>query len=66
MGTAEAVNSSYELPSYTLNDWHRDWGSIEIYERRQNSRGEVPADAEINHEQISRSGFWDPGEMMID
>ena len=65
MGTAEAVNSSYELPSYTRNDWHRDWGSIEIYELRENSVGEAPAVAEIDHEVIQRSGWWKPSEMNI-
>lgn len=66
MGTAEAVNSSFELPSYMLNDWHRDWGSIEVYTRRTNSEDEAPQDAAIDYEEITRSGLWTPGEMMID
>nr|WP_245974973.1 arabinosyltransferase domain-containing protein [Corynebacterium alimapuense] len=66
MGTADAVNSSYELPSYTKSDWHRDWGSIEIYLRRVNSEGTAPVDAEIDMEVVSRSGLWMPSEMMID
>ncbi|MGD7002269.1 arabinosyltransferase domain-containing protein [Corynebacterium halotolerans] len=66
MGTAEAVNSSFELPSYMLNDWHRDWGSIEVYTRRTNSEDEAPQDATIDYEEITRSGLWTPGEMMID
>lgn len=65
MGTAEAVNTSYQLPSYLQNDWQRDWGSFEVYLRRTNSEGDVPDNAEINYENITRSGLWDPGEMMI-
>ena len=65
MGTAEAVNSSYELPSYTSRDWHRDWGSIEMYRLRTNSVGEAPVEAEIDYELIQRSGWWKPSEMNI-
>ncbi|AKK07613.1 arabinosyltransferase domain-containing protein [Corynebacterium testudinoris] len=65
MGTAEGVNESYELPSYTRNDWHRDWGSIEIYELRENSAGITPDEAEIDLEVIPRSGLWSPSKMMI-
>ena len=65
MGTAEAVNSSYELPSYTRHDWHRDWGSIEIYQPRTDSSGTAPDEAEIDYELIQRSGWWKPSEMNI-
>ncbi|GGO12351.1 arabinosyltransferase domain-containing protein [Corynebacterium marinum] len=65
MGTAEAVNFSYELPSYTRQDWHRDWGSIEIYQPRTNSAGASPDNAEIDYELIQRSGWWKPSEMNI-
>ncbi|AGF71268.1 arabinosyltransferase domain-containing protein [Corynebacterium halotolerans] len=66
MGTAEAVNWSFELPSYTKDDWHRDWGSIEIYLRRANSEGQAPDNAEIDTETIQRSGLWHPSDMKID
>ncbi|KQB87146.1 arabinosyltransferase domain-containing protein [Corynebacterium lowii] len=66
MGTVEAVNDSYELPSYLRDDWGRDWGSIEIYEPRTNSAGQSPDTAEITVEEITRSGLWNPGEMNID
>lgn len=65
MGTAEAVNTAYEIPSYLRNDWGRDWGSIELYELRTNSRGEAPVVADVNLETIQRSGVWDPGSMKI-
>ncbi|KQB84575.1 arabinosyltransferase domain-containing protein [Corynebacterium oculi] len=66
MGTVEAVNESYELPSYLRDDWGRDWGSIEIYEPRTNSAGQTPDTAEITQEEITRSGLWNPGKMNID
>ncbi|MFS0469516.1 arabinosyltransferase C-terminal domain-containing protein, partial [Corynebacterium striatum] len=65
MATAEAVNYSYEIPSYLNNDWARDWGAIEKYELRTNSKGEAPAEAQIDHEVISRSGLWKQSEMKI-
>ncbi|WP_018118222.1 arabinosyltransferase domain-containing protein [Corynebacterium mastitidis] len=66
MGTVEAVNESYELPSYLRDDWGRDWGSIEIYEPRTNADGRAPDTAEITHREVTRSGLWNPGEMNID
>ena len=65
MATAEAVNYSYEIPSYLNNDWARDWGSIEKYELRTNSQGDAPIEADINHEVIQRSGLWKNSEMKI-
>ncbi len=66
MGTAEAVNTAYEIPSYLRNDWGRDWGSIELYELRTNSQNEAPKVAEVNLETIQRSGLWNPGSMKVD
>lgn len=66
MGTAEAVNNAYEIPSYLRNDWGRDWGSIERYSLRTNSNGEAPKVADINLETIQRSGLWNPGHMKVD
>lgn len=65
MATAEAVNYSYELPSYLDQDWARDWGSIQKYELRTNSLGQAPVPAEITHEQIIRSGWWKNSEMKV-
>ena len=65
LATTEAVNTSYELPSYTRDDWHRDWGSISIYELRDNSQGVAPDTAEIDTEEIVRSGMWHESEMKI-
>ena len=65
MSTAEAVNSAYEMPGYLDQDWHRDWGSAYRYVLRTNSKGEAPAEAEINHEEITRSGLWKQSDMKI-
>ena len=65
LSTAEAVNSTYEIPSYTRDDWQRDWGSIERYVRRTNSQGDAPTIATITYEEVRRSGLWHPSEMKI-
>ncbi|MCS4532352.1 arabinosyltransferase domain-containing protein [Corynebacterium sp. ES2794-CONJ1] len=66
LGPAEAVNESYELPSYAKDDWKRDWGSVEIYQPRANSVGEIPTPAIIDQEIITRSGLWNPGHQAIE
>lgn len=65
LGTAEVLNTSFELASYSKDDWMRDWGSILRYRLRTNSVGEVPAQAEITTETITRSGLWNPGHQNI-
>ncbi|WP_235840474.1 arabinosyltransferase domain-containing protein [Corynebacterium yudongzhengii] len=65
MATAEAVNTSYEIPSYAANDWQRDWGSLERYQLRRDSEGNEPDKAVINHEEIVRSGLWHESDMKI-
>ena len=65
LSTAEAVNSAYEMPGYLDKDWHRDWGSAYRYVLRTNSLGQDPAPAEINYEEIMRSGWWKSSDMKI-
>ena len=65
MSTSEALNYSYEIPSYLNNDWNRDWGSIYKYELRTNSVGIAPDKANINLEDITRSGWWKNSEMNV-
>lgn len=65
LSTAEAVNYSYQVPGYMKGDWQRDWGSLSRYQLRTNSIGEVPALAEIQLEEVTRSGWWTPGPMKI-
>ncbi|APT83803.1 arabinosyltransferase domain-containing protein [Corynebacterium aquilae] len=65
MGIAEAINTSVEVPAYLKDDWGRDWGSLERYRLRTNSRGVTPEQAEITVEDITRTGWWNPGPMKI-
>lgn len=65
LSTAEAVNYSYEVPGYLRNDWQRDWGSLAKYELRTDSAGTAPVEAQIEHETLSRWGWWTPGPMKI-
>ncbi|WP_373566913.1 arabinosyltransferase domain-containing protein [Corynebacterium kozikiae] len=65
MGPAQAINDFFELPSYANHDWKRDWGSIEVLVPRANSVGERPEAAELELEEITRSGLWNPGHMNI-
>ena len=65
LATAEAVNYSYEIPGYLKNDWQRDWGSVAKYELRTDSTGVAPKPADIDHETVSRWGWWTPGPMKI-
>lgn len=65
LATAEAVNYSYEVPSYTRGDWNRDWGSIQRYELRRDSAGTAPELAEVDMQEITRSGLWQESKMNI-
>ncbi|MHA2787785.1 arabinosyltransferase domain-containing protein [Corynebacterium sp. S7] len=65
LGTAEAVNYSYEIPAYLRDDWQRDWGSVYKYEQRTDSTGQKPDLAQIDYEEITRSGLWYPSKMKI-
>lgn len=66
MGLVEAVNTSYQMPTYLKDDWGRDWGSLEIYEPRTDTDHPAPATATIDHRQVTRSGLWNPSEIFID
>lgn len=66
MGTAEAVNHSVLMPTYTNGDWKRDWGSLEKLVTRRDSAGNTPRVADIETEVITRSGLWYPGPMNIE
>ena len=65
MATVQAVNTAAEIPSYTRDDWHRDWGSVQSYELRTNSQGVAPDLARIDEENIVRSGLWHESDMKI-
>ncbi len=61
LGMSDAVNESVAVPSYQVHDWNRDWGSIEALAPRPNADGVRPDIAQIDHEEITRSGVWSPG-----
>ena len=65
LATAEAVNYSYEVPGYLRDDWQRDWGSVARYKLRTDSTGVTPEPAQIDHETVTRWGWWTPGPMKI-
>lgn len=65
LATAEAVNYSYDIPGYLRNDWQRDWGSVAKYELRKDSTGAAPDLAQIDHEEVTRWGWWTPGPMKV-
>ncbi|AZA10462.1 arabinosyltransferase domain-containing protein [Corynebacterium gerontici] len=64
-GPVEAIDSSFQLPSYAKNDWRRDWGTIEIYNPRTDSQDQKPDNADIQLEEVRRAGTWTPGLMNI-
>ncbi|APT93571.1 arabinosyltransferase [Corynebacterium phocae] len=66
MATAEAVNYSYEIPAYLNHDWSRDWGSVEKYQLRTNSAGQAPDPAHVDHEVITRTGWWKNSDMRVE
>ncbi|MDY6050490.1 MAG: arabinosyltransferase domain-containing protein [Corynebacterium sp.] len=65
MGIAEALGAAVEVPAYLKDDWQRDWGTVERYTLRTNSRGEAPTPATIHYEHVVRSGLWYPGPMIV-
>ncbi len=61
LGWTEMLASATTVPTYLKNDWARDWGSLERYDRYYPDA--QPAD--VSTEQINRSGFWSPGTMRV-
>lgn len=65
MGSVESVLTSWEKPAYLKDDWQQDWGSLEMYSLRRDSRGNTPELARIDYEEITRAGWWNPGKMKL-
>jgi arabinosyltransferase B len=55
-GFAEMISQPVTVPTYLKNDWARDWGSLERYDRYYPDA--VPAQIDTNT--VIRSGFWSP------
>ncbi|QBJ96697.1 arabinosyltransferase [Rhodococcus sp. ABRD24] len=61
LGWTELLASATAVPTYLRDDWARDWGSLERYDRYYPDAGP----ATVNTEQVTRSGFWSPGSMRV-
>ncbi len=60
------VYSGYELYEHeAVAPGSEEYLDSEKYELRTNSKGEAPAEAQIDHEVSSRSGLWKQSEMKI-
>ncbi|MDK8767793.1 arabinosyltransferase domain-containing protein [Corynebacterium freneyi] len=66
LGMSDAVNESVAVPTYQKDDWNRDWGIVEALQSRPNPDGVRPGPAVIQYEEITRSGLWSPGPMIVE
>ena len=59
LGFTQMLASSTTIPTYLKDNWARDWGSLERYDRY------VPdaTPAAITTGTATRSGLWSPGRM---
>lgn len=56
-GWAEMLADSTTVPTYLKDNWDRDWGSLERYDRYYPNA--VPA--QLDYGTATRSGLWTPG-----
>ncbi len=61
LGFTQMLASSTTVPTYLKDDWARDWGSLERYDRYYPDA--TPAD--IGTGTATRSGLWTPGRMRL-
>jgi arabinosyltransferase B len=61
LGFTEVIAGATTVPTYLKDDWARDWGSLERYDRYFPNA--VPAEVETGT--ATRSGMWMPGEMRV-
>ncbi|NMM83820.1 arabinosyltransferase [Rhodococcus sp. SRB_17] len=61
LGFTEVLASATTVPTYLKDDWSRDWGSLERYDRFfPNATAAV-----VDTGTATRSGSWIPGEMRV-
>ncbi|MCJ0904369.1 arabinosyltransferase domain-containing protein [Rhodococcus sp. ARC_M6] len=61
LGFTEVLASATTVPTYLKDDWSRDWGSLERYDRFfPNATAAV-----VDTGTATRSGRWIPGEMRV-
>ncbi|MBU3060228.1 arabinosyltransferase domain-containing protein [Nocardia sp. NEAU-G5] len=59
LGFTQMLASSTTIPTYLKDNWARDWGSLERYDRYYPNA----KPAEITTGTATRSGLWSPGPM---
>ncbi|SDC53957.1 arabinosyltransferase domain-containing protein [Rhodococcus tukisamuensis] len=60
-GWTEMLAEPSTVPTYLKDDWGRDWGALERYNR---FFPDATA-ATIDTSEVTRSGFWNPGMMRV-
>ncbi|WP_031938348.1 arabinosyltransferase C-terminal domain-containing protein, partial [Prescottella defluvii] len=61
LGWTEMLAGATTVPTYLNNDWGRDWGSLERYDRHYPDAATAP----VQTETLNRSGFWSPGTLRV-
>ncbi len=59
LGFANMLAGATTVPTYLKDNWARDWGSLERYDRYYTDA----KPAEVQTGSTTRSGFWSPGRM---
>lgn len=61
LGFSEMLAAPTTVPTYLKDDWGRDWGSLERYDRFD--AGATPATVDVTEQ--TRSGLWSPGTLRV-
>ncbi|WP_051090733.1 arabinosyltransferase domain-containing protein [Smaragdicoccus niigatensis] len=61
LGFTNMIASRLAIPSYLMDDWGRDWGSLEKFNRYYPQA----KTAKLETGEVTRSGFWNPGDIRV-
>ena len=61
LGFTEMLAGATTVPTYLKDDWGRDWGSLERYDRYYPDATAATVDTET----ATRSGLWSPGTLRV-
>nr|WP_307829678.1 arabinosyltransferase domain-containing protein [Antrihabitans stalagmiti] len=61
LGFTEMLAMAVTVPTYLRDDWSRDWGSLERYDRYY----PTSQPAQLDTGEATRSGFWSPGRLRV-
>ncbi|MFH5230348.1 arabinosyltransferase domain-containing protein [Antrihabitans spumae] len=61
LGFTEMLAMAVTMPTYLRDDWSRDWGSLERYDRYY----PTSQPAQLDTGEATRSGFWSPGRLRV-